>query len=350
MDAERHAAKKFEWLEKQLHPWKDRLEYIRFLPEALSWGYRDKVCLGAQWKSGRWNIGLRHGDNIIDIPDCPIHTPRIRNSLKTITNILPRGYDFPLVYYVQSGALVTLVLKTRALPDPCWLNSLESDRCLTKAGIEGLWLHLHPCAGKKVFAKHGWHLAWGRPYGITSSGRIYGPTTFRQVMAGLHYRAVRRAWDFLALSEDDLVFDLYSGIGETLALWTKHCATVFGVELSGEAVFCAKQNAPQAEIFRGSCTHRIPQLIDAAEKWKSSGKSGNILVYANPPRTGLEPETADWIVNGLNPAKIVCLSCNPKTLFYDLKRLEKGGLGVIRLIPYDFFPHTHHVEILALLG
>jgi len=350
LDAAQEALKKFRWLQKKLSPWKDRLEPIQSVPEALSWGYRDKVRLGAQWKPGGWRIGLRHKDEIIPIPDCPVHTARIRNSLKTITEIIPPGENFPLAYYAQSGALVTLVVKSRKLPDMIWLNGPEISHRLRAAGIEGLWIHLHPCTGKKVFAKNTWHLAWGEPNAYTRTGCIYGPTAFCQVLANLHDRAVAEAEDFLAPGPEDLVIDLYSGTGATLARWTKQGAVTIGVELSGEAVACAKINAPMAELLRGACRHRIPQMEDMTAKWMASGLPGKKLVYANPPRTGLEPETAEWIAHKFKPAKMACLSCSPGTLFRDIKRLEQGTLRVTRLIPYDFFPHTLHVETLALLG
>lgn len=350
LDAAQSAAKKYEWLQKKLHPWKDRLEPIQSVPEALSWGYRDKVCLGVKWYPDGWRIGLRHNDEIIPVPDCPVHSLRIRKSLKTITEMLPLNENFPLAYYVQSGALVTLVLKSRILPDMAWVSNPAVSQRLRAAGIDGLWIHLHPCAGKKVFAKNTWHLAWGAPNACTRPGRVYGPTAFQQVLAGLHDRAAAKAEDFLAPGADDLMIDLYSGTGETLARWTDLGTETIGVELSGEAVNCAQINAPHATVLRGACGHRIPQLEDMTEKWMANGRPGRILIYANPPRTGLEPEITDWIAHKLKPAKMACLSCSPGTLFRDLKRLEKGNLHVIRLMPYDFFPHTLHVETLAIVG
>ncbi|NOY70049.1 MAG: class I SAM-dependent RNA methyltransferase [Deltaproteobacteria bacterium] len=350
LDAKTGAAQKYKWLQKRLSLWQDRLEMIRSVPESMSWGYRDKVCLGVKGEAYSWKIGLRRGDEIIPVPDCPVHTPRVKESLKTIIKMLPFGKNFPLVYYVQSGALVTLVVKSRSLPDMAWLSGREVSQKLRNAGITGVWIHMHPSVGKKVFAKKGWHLAWGRPAANTQTGLAHGPTAFRQVLYGLHERAITDAETFLAPGISDLAIDLYSGIGETLARWTDRDVETIGVELSGDAVKCACVNAPDATILRGACRQRIPQMEDFTAKWMEDRRHGQKLVYANPPRTGLEPEITDWIARKLKPDKMAYLSCNAVTLARDLELLEKGGLRVIRLIPYDFFPHTLHVETLALLG
>lgn len=74
------------------------------------------------------------------------------------------------------------------------------------------------------------------------------------------------------------------------------------------------------------------------------------LLYVNPPRTGLEPEVIEWIAEEYRPAAIAYLSCSAGTLARDLERLQYGGYRVDVIAPYDFFPHTYHVETLALMG
>ncbi|NCB17733.1 MAG: hypothetical protein EOM65_16370, partial [Synergistales bacterium] len=72
-------------------------------------------------------------------------------------------------------------------------------------------------------------------------------------------------------------------------------------------------------------------------------------VYANPPRTGLEPPVAESLAGRSRPARLAYLSCSPGTLSRDLSLLEEGGFRVRRLLLFDFFPRTAGVEVLVLL-
>lgn len=104
-------------------------------------------------------------------------------------------------------------------------------------------------------------------------------------------------------------------------------------------------NASAAALLRGTCAQRLPQM----DAWLHDGSPGQGLFYANPPRSGLEPEVLAWIADSGRFARGAYLSCHPGTLARDLVLLERGGFVVQRLVPYDFFPGTFHVETLALL-
>jgi len=179
---------------------------------------------------------------------------------------------------------------------------------------------------------------------MDTRGLVYGPTTFGQPIVELAEAALNRAEHFLNPVSGDHVVDLYCGIGAGLVRWKKKTSQVTGVELSGESVECARQNAPGATILQGMCRLRIPQLTAGLEP-----KNHRCLVYANPPRAGMEPEVTQWLADTCRPEKMACRSCNAVTLKRDLALLEKNGYGVDRLVPFDFFPNTRHLEILALL-
>ncbi len=348
LDAEQSAAQKTAWLESRLTPWAEKLAPIRMLSEEERWGYRDKICLSAGYGPDGWRIGLRRDREIVSIFDCPVHTPRIRAALQTFRDILPGNTTFPLAYYVQSGAQVTLVLKTKTLPDSGFIQTADVTDRLKDCGIEGVWIHLHPSAGRRVFAKTGWHLVWGVPRSRDADGAVYGPTAFQQATPSLYEDALDAAETFLSPLPGDRIVDLYCGIGKTLMRWAKRNAAAIGVELAAEAIDCAKTNAPAAGLLRGSCAHRIPHLTD----WLMDSGSGSErrLLYANPPRTGMEPEVCRWITDVCRPERMVYLSCSAGTLHRDLRSLTTAGFTVTRIIPYDFFPNTLHVETLVLLA
>ncbi|MDZ7833817.1 MAG: hypothetical protein U5L07_18910 [Desulfobacterales bacterium] len=332
------------WLMQKLAGWTDCIQSIQAVPAGEDLGYRDKVCLSARWENEQWHIGLLHHDEVIPIPDCPVHSPRVRNAMACLAPALPQASEFPMAYYAQSGAQITLVLKTREMPAMQWLLPDLIDQ-LKKIGVEGLWIHRHPSAGRRVFAKNGWDLVWGTPRSVDNNGVLYGPTAFQQLIPGLFAQALCAAEAFFTPTRKDLIFDLYSGIGASLSRWSEKSSRVLGVELSGESIECAVYNAPAAVIYRGTCKHRLPQLTEAINEAHNKR-----YIFANPPRTGLEQKTREWIGSVCRPDKLAYLSCSAGTLNRDLTALENAGYGIDRIIPYDFFPKTHHVETLALIS
>ena len=336
-------ARKTDWLRDRLAPWADRLAPLRSVDAPERLGYRDRVCLTTAWADGAWRFGLRARRELIPIPDCPVHSERVHAAVRILADALPPGPGFPMVYFVQAGAQATLVLKTGALPPLDWLCDSVRAR-LVQAGLEGLWLHLHPSAGDRVLAKREWRLVWGRPRSTGEDGMLHGPAAFQQLLPRLASRTLDEAEAFLAPAPGDAVADLYCGGGASLVRWLRREAAAAGVEIGGDAVACAAINAPGALVLRGTCTHRLPQL----RTW-AAGRDGTRLLYANPPRTGLEPDVLAWAATDFRPARIAYLSCSAGTLRRDLDALHRAGYAVERIAPYDFFPLTHHVEALALL-
>jgi 23S rRNA (uracil1939-C5)-methyltransferase len=345
MSMQQSLAQKEEWITRQLGEWKERIESIRSVEESRRWGYRRKILLRAEFDNNHWNFGMIRRDEFIAIPGCPIHAEVTQKLIRLLIHALPPDLVFPLAYLNQSDALVTLVLKTKQMPPADWLtvsfiNELQS------MGVKGLSLHLNPSAGRRMFAKSGWHLLWGDDHAFNISGLIYGRTSFSQLIHGLHCQSLDEAEGFLDPGSGDCVVDLYSGIGSSLVRWIQRGAGTVGIETGGEAVACAKINAPQALILRGTCRQRLPQL----QQWiyKTYPPGGKKLLYVNPPRTGIEPEVLKWIAETMMPDRMAYLSCSAGTLQRDLDRLVSKGFEIKRILPYDFFPQTHHVECLVL--
>jgi len=284
------------------------------------WGYRRKVCLHAWHDGGGWRFGVRNREEFVAIPDCPVHHPLVNAALRALAPQLPA--DFPLAYYVQHGAQATMVVR-----QPCEL-AVEP-----LPGVEGLWLHLNPCAGRRIFGKLAWKLIYGEPRSRDELGLWHGPSAFSQVIPELARSALELAEGWL--KDEPRVLDLCCGTGASLRRWGSRG---LGVELGKEAVECARRNAPEAEVLRGTCAQRVPQL----DAWAARGPYS---LYANPPRLGLEEPVRAFLKRN-PPRRAAYLSCSAGTLRRDLDDL---GWEVERLVPFDFFPGTNHVEVLALL-
>jgi 23S rRNA (uracil1939-C5)-methyltransferase len=338
-------AQKESWLGKQLGKWKERIEPVRSEEESGRWGYRRKILLTAMYEKNRWNFGMIRRDEFIPIPDCPVHAEAVRRLIFLLSSILPPSDGFPLAFLYQSDTLVTLVLKTKQKPSVDWLTE-EVIHELKSIGLQGISLHLNPSAGRRMFAKSGWNLLWGNDHAYNQSGLQYGRTSFSQLIHRLHSESLDEAETFLNPGHQDCVADLYCGIGSSLVRWVNKGAYTAGIETGGEAVECALRNAPEALVLRGTCQQRLPQLEQWIESRYQAGRQK--LLYANPPRTGIESLVLEWITRKMLPDKMAYLSCSAGTLKRDLEIITAAGYEVKRIIPYDFFPQTYHVECLVL--
>lgn len=337
---------KLAFIKGRLSKWHDVVEPVRSVEEGKRWGYRTKTTLSARFNGEVWEFGMWNRDEFIPIPGCTVHSPNLNNTLNLFSKSLPGDHSFKLAYLVISGAQVVLVIKSKQEPSAQWLSK-HTIQQLSSLGVEGIWYHMNPSTGRRIFEKPGWKKLWGNARSTDSNGLLYGPAAFQQLIPELYNSSLSEAERFLNPNPNTAVVDLYCGTGNSMVRWVKKGASVLGVELGGDAVECAKANVPDALILRGACRQRIPQIAEWVSNNRELGR--DILLYANPPRTGLEIEVLDWIATQGLPLRMAYLSCSPGTLSKNLETLCNNGYRVVRCIPFDFFPQTHHVETLALL-
>ena len=342
LDVAASLAQKSAYLARVLQPWADRIVPVVAPAPERRLGYRDRVTLTARWTAeGGWRFGLMRRDELIAIHDCPVHSARVRALVRLLVERLPPPDGLPLAYLHVCGAQATLIVKAHRVNAEVFAGLLEG---LPGTGLEGCWLHLHPAAGRRLFARRGWQLLWGAPRSRDAHRLLHGPTAFAQALPELHLAALATARAHLRPGAGVSVLDLYCGLGASLREWTAAGSTALGVELSGEAIELAAANAPEALVLRGTCTERLPQILPW---WR--GQSGERVAYVNPPRSGLEMPVTAALAADLRPARLAYLSCSAGTLARDLSMLEAAGYRVTGIEPYDFFPLTHHVETLARL-
>jgi tRNA/tmRNA/rRNA uracil-C5-methylase (TrmA/RlmC/RlmD family) len=342
MDAAASLAQKTAYLRRTLEPWAELVAPVIGPDPSRRLGYRDRVTLSVRWASHTgWRFGLVRRDELIAIHDCPVHSARVRSLVHGLARCLPGGDELPLAYLHVSGAQATLIVKARQVDVAILRPAAES---ALRTGIEGLWLHTHPAAGRRLFARSGWQLLAGATESREPRGLLHGPTAFVQAMPELHQQAISAARGHLCPGAGTAVLDLYCGLGATLREWTGAGAAAVGVELSGEATVFASRNAPLAQVLRGTCVQRLPQVRD----WWNA-RAADRVAFVNPPRSGLETEVTQALAEELRPYRIAYLSCSAGTLARDLRSLVTAGYEVKAILSYDFFPLTHHVEALALL-
>lgn len=332
--------KKYGFLQTELHEFAEYLQEI--IVSRQTTAYRNKVMLHASYCNDKWLLGLKKRDEVIDIRHCALHADIVTQSIENIIEKLPPFSIFHLKYYVQIGKQIIFVIKSNQMPEMQWLDS-QLINALKDIGIEGIWIHLHPSAGNKVFGKPGWHLVWGQPFSYDEQGFAYGAMSFQQLISELYDISIQKALQFLQLKTGIVLIDMYSGLGISSHSFTQNGARVLGVELNGEAVNLAKENAKDAVFLRGTCAQRLPQV----DEFLARQNCQHFMLYVNPPRTGIESEVLSWILKS-KPSKMVYMSCNPKSLYRDTAHLS-SIYDMVEIIPFDFFPFTRHVESLAFL-
>jgi len=155
------------------------------------------------------------------------------------------------------------------------------------------------------------------------------------------------ALDYADLKGDEILYDLYSGAGTISIFVSEKAKQVFAFETVESAVKDAKNNNKLNNIT--NVTHIQADLdksfIPILEQ-KSIPKPDVILL--DPPRAGMNPKTVKDLIT-LSAPKIVYVSCNPATQARDIKLLAEAGYKLIKITPVDMFPHTFHIENVALL-
>ena len=115
-------AEKLGFAQKTLAPWQPVLAGPETAPEQRQWEYRNKVCLSAIHDGAAWHIGLKRRNAVIAVDRCRIHSTGVRDAMALFADILPPAPWFPLVFYVQSNAQITLVVKSARMPEMEWLT------------------------------------------------------------------------------------------------------------------------------------------------------------------------------------------------------------------------------------
>ena len=172
------------------------------------------------------------------------------------------------------------------------------------------------------------------------------PSAFLQTNTEMAEQLYALAREFAGLTGGENVFDLYCGTGTIGLALAPDAGSVWGLEISEEAVACAIENAElngieNAQFFAGNVGQTLEELVE---------KAGTPdVVVVDPPRAGLAGKALRR-TGALAARRIVYVSCNPTTLASDVQVLRDDyGYELVRCRPVDMFPHTPHVESVSLL-
>ncbi len=172
------------------------------------------------------------------------------------------------------------------------------------------------------------------------------PKSFYQVNPVQTEILYGKALEYADLTGNEVVVDAYCGTGTIGMIAADKAKQVIGVELNGDAVRDAVNNAKGNQVknitfFKADASEFLVQMAEKGEKVD--------VVLMDPPRSGSTEVFLDSVAK-IAPKKIVYVSCNPETLARDLKYITKKGYKAVKAVAVDMFPNTSHVETVVLMS
>ncbi|MBF8983341.1 23S rRNA (uracil(1939)-C(5))-methyltransferase RlmD [Lutibacter sp. B2] len=214
-------------------------------------------------------------------------------------------------------------------------------------GITSIVQNMNTKKGNRILGVENKTL-YGQDFIVDTIGDLQfkiSPLSFFQVNPVQTKVLYEKALEYAGLTGDEIVYDIYCGIGTISLFLAQKAKKVYGIEIVDAAIEDAKENAKindidNAEFFSGAAEEVVPKLYEKGIKAD--------VVVVDPPRKGCDEVVLDTIVK-MNPKRVVYVSCNPATLARDLKYLDERGYKAEEVQPVDMFPHTMHVECVVLM-
>jgi 23S rRNA (uracil1939-C5)-methyltransferase len=324
------------------------------VPAVETWRYRNKVeysfgtgddgeLVCGFHAPGRWN-------EIVPMTDCKLVSER-SNAAREQVLAFCRGFT-AWDRRDQRGFLRNLVvrearrtgqLQVRLVTSP---GKLDVDELIAAVDCDGLWWTQTENMGESTVGGETALLS-GAPQLVERLGGLdflVSPEAFFQTNTEMAERLYGVAVEYAALRGHETVFDLYCGIGTIALSLATRARRVIGVEIVEAAVADAIENArineiENASFYAGDIRLAMRELVER------EGRPD--LVVVDPPRAGLSQKVVRRIVEA-GASRVVYVSCNPTTLAPNAAQLVEAGYSLVRVRPVDMFPHTPHIECVAL--
>jgi 23S rRNA (uracil1939-C5)-methyltransferase len=347
-----HADSALQHAAKQGHLLAELERTGRVVPETVlaplaaePWHYRRRARLGAKYLVGKSRavVGFRERDApfITDVRDCPVLSAQVAGlcgELGELIGGLTIRDRVPQIEVAVADEATALCFRVLAAP------SASDEAKLAAFGVRhglAIWLQSGgPASARPLGAAPA--LTYRLPeFDVELE---FGPLDFIQVNAQVNRLMVRRAIECLAPAAGDAVLDLYCGLGNFTLPLARRAGRVQGVEGAPELILRARDNARRNGI--GNAEFAVADLsADCRElHWARQRYSAVLL---DPPRLGAREVLP--LIAATGAGRIVYVSCHPGSLARDAQLLvHEHGYALKAAGIIDMFPHTAHVESLAV--
>ncbi|WP_416412864.1 23S rRNA (uracil(747)-C(5))-methyltransferase RlmC [Pantoea sp. App145] len=357
-----------QWLEKpypqQLNEKQSLLEQLLAQQAVSEWcppvtspeqGFRNKAKMVVSGSVERPVLGMlsREGD-AVDLCACPLYPasfapvfavlkPFIARAGLTPYNVARKRGELKFLLLTEStqgGMMLRFVLRSSAKLEQLraalpWLQQQLPQLTVISANIQPV--HMAILEGDE-------EIALTPDQALAESFNnvplFIRPQSFFQTNPQVAAALYATARDWVAQLDVHSMWDLFCGVGG----FGLHCATpemqLTGIEISAEAIACARQSAQQLGLDKVSFA-----ALDSTQ-FATGRDQVPQLVLVNPPRRGIGAELCDYL-SQMAPDYILYSSCNPQSMAQDIARLSDYDVSRVQL--FDMFPHTAHFEVLTLL-
>ena len=322
-----------------------RVEPDEWLPAFAGkpWGSRRRARLGVKYVHGKERVLVgfreRSAPYITDMARCPVLAPPLAELIRPLAELIAGTSVRDRIPQIEAAAgddACALVLRVLDAP-----STADSEAFSAFGARHDVDMYLQP-GGPGTVAPLG--RARTLRYSLAKLGVTleFLPTDFVQVNAEVNEELVATAVDLAQVRPTDSVLDLYCGLGNFSLPFARRARELTGVEGDAGLVARAVKNA----ALNGVDNARFVTADLAQPDW-SFFRSPSDVVVLDPPRTGAEAAAA--AMDRVAPRRIVYVSCHPATLARDAQVLvDRHGYRMRAVRVFDMFPHTHHVEALAL--
>ena len=336
--------------------------------------YRNKAQFPVrQDRNGKINIGFYAGrtHDVIDTDICYIQDEKNDKIIECIRAFMEKYKVEPYDEEHHSGlirhiltrvgrktgeVMVCLVINGKALVGACGdkfkkYRDVEAEfvQCLQEIdGITSISLNINTDKTNRILGDSV-RTIWGSDTISDYIGNVkyqISPLSFYQVNPIQTEKLYSKALEYANLQGNEVVWDLYCGIGTISLFLAQRAKKVLGVEIVPQAIEDARKNATlngfdNTEFFVGKAEEVLP------EQFEKKGIHPDVIVV-DPPRKGCDIVAIETMLK-MAPQRIVYVSCDPATLARDVKLLCDGGYELKRVCPTDMFPNTGHVEVVTCL-
>lgn len=303
-------------------------------------GWRIRAKLAVRQQDGKRAIGLfaPGTHRVIDLIDCKDHHPLINHALSVIREANFIAYDEKS----SSGDLRYIQLTVSRCMGKVQLVLVANgkNKCLDlaeelrkKFDWHSIWINVCEGVTNTIFGREWIHLSGSKflEESILEQATYFHPACFIQANLDLYEKILLDIKS--VVMEEGEITELYAGVGTIAKVIDKPCILIESNPYAEES-FRFSDHPPYLQFITAKSEDCSPYLKD--------------ILIVDPPRKGLDHQVIDAIQNS-DLSQLIYLSCNPKTLKRDVELLKGQGWALEKLIGYDLFPGTNHLEILAIL-
>ncbi|MCX7797046.1 MAG: 23S rRNA (uracil(1939)-C(5))-methyltransferase RlmD [Melioribacter sp.] len=328
------------------------------------WLTEDEISSMQDVKDKNFALGLHipnFYDKVLDIKECYLQS-HISNKILNLTRDFFKNKNVT-IYSTEThiGFLRNLVIKQSSYTNEIMVNIVTSEenedlmfqyKDTLVSAIPEITTIVNNINKKKSQVALGDYeiILYGKGYIFDYIGNYkfrISANSFFQTNTLQAEKLYQTALSFANLKGTEIIYDLYSGAGTIPIFISGKAKEIYGFENVNSAIEDAKVN-----LELNSVTNFQPVLCDLNKSFIPLIREKKIpkpdVIIADPPRSGMNPKTVKDILQ-LRPEKIIYISCNPATQARDLKLICEKDYKLVKMQPVDMFPHTYHIENVALL-